>query len=143
MLTTFTKSYLQIFDSLLNTSLTIFILGKPEVKMSASHDLVFGGNYSVLCSSISNPKSNLSWYQNGNPINKSSYSINVVLENKTFVLTKSELKFISASLSDKGNYSCRSQNKIGMSEGYTKINIICESFLCSFSVTFVFGIHFF
>ena len=121
----------------------MFVLGKPEVKMSGSHELVFGGNYSVTCSSISNPKSNLSWYQNGNPINKSSNSINIVSENKTFVLAKSELNFISVSLSDKGNYSCRSQNEIGTSEGYTMIKIICESFFCSFSVTFVFGIHFF
>ena len=137
------KTLLQIFDSFLNTPLNMFVLGKPEVKMSGSHELVFGGNYSVTCSSISNPKSNLSWYQNGNPINKSSNSINIVSENKTFVLAKSELNFISVSLSDKGNYSCRSQNEIGTSEGYAMIKIICESFFCSFSVTFVFGIHFF
>ena len=120
----------------------MFIIGKPEVRMSVSHKLVFGGYYSVTCSSISNPKSNLSWYQNGNPINKSRYSIKVVSQNKTFVLTKSELKFINVSLSDKGNYSCRSQNKIGMSEGYTMIKIIRECFLCPFSGTVVFGIHF-
>ena len=73
---------------------------KPEVKMSASHELVFGGNCSVTCSSISNPKSNLSWYQNGSPINKSSYITNVVLEYKISILTKSELKFISVLRSD-------------------------------------------